>query len=120
VLIGVGGGVPLLLKIANVAVVLVVAWQVRRRGDWLVGAGWATFALIASLAWLVPWYVTWLLPLAALASSIRLRRATLALTAYLVLAFMPATGIIFSHLQIDPMSGSAGQASNVRQQHLEH
>ncbi|MGZ4203009.1 MAG: glycosyltransferase family 87 protein, partial [Thermoleophilaceae bacterium] len=120
VLIGVGGGIPLLLKIANVAVVLVIAWQVRRRTDWLVGAGWATFALIASLAWLVPWYVTWLLPLAALASSVRLRRAALVLTAYLVLAFMPATGIIFSHLQIDPMSGSAGQASQVRQHHLEH
>lgn len=120
VLIGVGGGIPLLLKIANVALVLVIAWQVRRRTDWLVGAGWATFALIASLAWLVPWYVTWLLPLAALASSVRLRRATLVLTAYLVLAFMPATGIIFSHLQIDPMSGSAGQASQVRQHHLEH
>jgi hypothetical protein len=119
VLIGVGGGVPLLLKMANVAVVLVVAWHVRRRTDWLVGAGWATFALIASLAWLVPWYVIWLLPLAALASSLWLRRAALALTAYLVLAFMPATGVIFSHLQIDPMSGSAGQASQVRQQHLE-
>ncbi len=52
----------------------VIAYCVRRRRDWIVGAGWATLALIASLAWLVPWYVIWLLPLAALATSLSLRR----------------------------------------------
>ena len=53
------------------------------------GAGWSTLALIASLAWLVPWYVIWLLPLAALATSVRLRRVALALTVFLIFAFMP-------------------------------
>ena len=47
-------------------------------------AGWATLALIASLAWLMPWYVIWVLPLAALGTSLRLRRAALALTVFLV------------------------------------
>ena len=51
-------------------VVLVVAYEVYRERDWLTGAGWSTFALLASLAWLVPWYVIWLLPLAALATSV--------------------------------------------------
>jgi hypothetical protein len=116
--IGLGGGAPGLLRVANVAVVLAVALLVRRRREWLAGAGWATLALIASLAWLVPWYIIWLLPLAALASSIRLRRATLALTVFLLLAFMPATGIFLRATGIDLMSGSVGQASTSLQHKL--
>jgi uncharacterized membrane protein len=119
-LIGAGGGAPWLLRVANVALVLCVAWLLRRRGDWLAGMGWTTVALIASLAWLVPWYITWLLPLAAVAGNAPLRRTTAALTAFLVLSFIPATGIVLSHLHIDPMSGSAGQASVGREQQLEH
>jgi alpha-1,6-mannosyltransferase len=89
--IGIGGGAPGLLKVAIVCVVLVVAYEVYRERDWLAGAGWSTFALLASLAWLVPWYVIWLLPLAALATSVNLRRTALAMTVFLILAFMPAT-----------------------------
>jgi hypothetical protein len=99
-------------------VVLTVALLLRRRRDWLAGAGWSTLALIASLAWLVPWYLIWLLPLAGLASSIRLRRATLAMTVFLVLAFMPATGIFLRAQGIDLMSGSVGQASTSLQHKL--
>jgi Glycosyltransferase family 87 len=117
--LGLGGGTPGLLRVASVLLVLAVAYFVRRRGNWLVDAGWSTFALIASLAWLVPWYVIWLLPLAALGTSVRLRRATLALTAYLVLAFMPATGVILSQLNIKVMGSTVGQASKARQQVLE-
>ncbi|MBA3825468.1 MAG: hypothetical protein H0X24_16410, partial [Ktedonobacterales bacterium] len=68
------GGTPVLLKLADVAVVLVIGHQVFRRKDWMSGAAWSTFALLASLAWLVPWYVVWLLPLAALAPDGVLRR----------------------------------------------
>jgi hypothetical protein len=118
-LLGLGGGTPGLLRVASVLLVLTVAYFVRRGGDWLVNAGWSTFALIASLAWLVPWYVIWLLPLAALGTSVRLRRATLAFSAYLVLAFMPATGVVLSHLNINPMGSAVGQASKARQHVLE-
>jgi hypothetical protein len=118
--IGIGGGTPGLLRVANVALVLTVALLLRRRGDWLSGAGWATLALIASLAWLVPWYVIWVLPLAALGSSIRLRRAALAMTAYLVVAFMPATGMFLSAHHLNPMGSSVGQASKALQYKLEH
>jgi hypothetical protein len=118
-LIGAGGGAPLLLKLANVALVLTVAYLIRRRQDWLTGAGWGTLALIASLAWLVPWYITWLLPLAALAGNVRLRRATLVLAAFLVLSFVPATGMVLTRLGIDPMAGAAGHASWDRQLVLE-
>lgn len=118
-ILGVGGGTPVLLRLATVALVVAVALLLRRRREWLSGAGWATLALIASLAWLVPWYLIWMLPLAALGSSLRLRRAALALTAYLVFAFVPVTGMLLSAHGIDLMRGSAGQASKQLQKKLE-
>jgi hypothetical protein len=118
--IGIGGGTAGLLRVANVALVVTIALLLRRRGDWLSGAGWATLALIASLAWLVPWYVIWVLPLAVLGSSMRLRRAAAAMTVYLVLAFMPATGMLLSTLHLNPMGSSVGQASKALQYKLEH
>ena len=54
------------LRLADVAlVVAVVLLRAPARGL-AHRAGWATVALIASLAWVMPWYVIWLLPLAAL------------------------------------------------------
>src|ERR1700733_3213221 len=109
--IGIGGGTPALLRLADVALILVVVWLVRRRGDWLSHAGWATLALIASLAWVMPWYVIWVLPLAALGSSQRLRRTALALTVFLVITFLPSSGKLWGLAHFNPLSGSAGQAS---------
>jgi hypothetical protein len=120
----VGGGTPVLLRIADAAVVVTVVVLVARgfgdhpRGDWISRAGWATLALIASLAWLMPWYLIWVLPLAALGSSRALRRAMLALTAFLIVTFIPATGIYLSNHGIDPMATSAGHASTVLQHKL--
>ncbi len=116
--IGIGGGAPGLLKVAIVCVVLVVAYEVYRERDWLAGAGWSTFALLASLAWLVPWYVIWLLPLAALATSVNLRRTALAMTVFLVLAFMPATELYMAAHGINPLGSSIGQASQSHQHKL--
>jgi alpha-1,6-mannosyltransferase len=120
--LGVGGGTPLLLRIADVAVVgivvLLLADRIGRRGDWVSRAGWATLALIASLAWLMPWYLIWLAPLAALGASPALRRAFLGLTVFLVLTFMPATGIYFASHGIDPMATPAGHASSKLQHKL--
>jgi alpha-1,6-mannosyltransferase len=116
--IGIGGGAPGLLKVAIVCVVLVVAYEVYRERDWLAGAGWSTFALLASLAWLVPWYVIWLLPLAALATSVNLRRTALAMTVFLILAFMPATELYMAAHGINPLGSSIGQASQSHQHKL--
>ena len=114
-----GGGTPLVLRLANVALIVTVLFFLRRGGEWLNGAGWSTLALVASLAWLMPWYVIWVLPLAALGTSIRLRRAAFAFSVFLVLAFCPATAIYLGKLHIDPMATSAGQASLALQQKLE-
>jgi hypothetical protein len=121
-LLGLGGGAPMLLRVINVALVVVIAilvWLVARgRRDWLSAAGFATLALLVSLAWVMPWYVVWLLPLAAIATNLPLRRAALVATAFLVLTFLPATGIALSRLHIDPMATAVGKASNMRAQRL--
>jgi alpha-1,6-mannosyltransferase len=48
--------------------------------DWIAGAGWATVALLLTTGFLVPWYVAWLIPLAALCSDRRLLIAAVFLT----------------------------------------
>jgi hypothetical protein len=63
-----------------------------RGADAVSCAGWACLALLASIASLAPWYLVWLLPLAALGRSRGLRTATLLATAYLVVVHLPAVG----------------------------
>jgi alpha-1,6-mannosyltransferase len=64
-------------------------WKTHRGGDWRVWAGWATVALIVCTAWLLPWYVIWALPFAALVEDRRLRAVILALCFYAVLIRLP-------------------------------
>ena len=116
--LGVGGGTSGVLRLADVALVVAVILLLRRDGDWITRAGWATFALIASLAWVMPWYVIWLLPLAALGSSVWLRRVALGLTVFLVLVFLPSSGKFFNLINVHPLNGSAGQASQTLQSKL--
>ncbi len=63
---------------------LSLAWLVRRvwtgELDWIAGAGWATVVLLLTTGFLVPWYVAWLIPLAALSNDRRLLIAAIVLT----------------------------------------
>lgn len=52
-------------------------------------AGWATVVVLIASAWLVPWYLAWVLPLAALAGDRRLRWAAVALTAWTLPVAIP-------------------------------
>ena len=117
--LGLGGSTPGLLRIANLGVVLVVLLSLRRPRQWIAGAGWSTLALVASVAWLMPWYLVWVLPLAALSTSVRLRRASLAFTVFLVLTFLPYTGVFVTAHGLNPMSTAAGQAASAYQEKLQ-
>lgn len=70
--------------VLEVAFVGIVVWLVRRvwRGelDWITGAGWATVAMLGTATLLVPWYVAWVVPLAALSKDRRLLIAAVVLT----------------------------------------
>jgi alpha-1,6-mannosyltransferase len=48
--------------------------------DWITAAGWATVGLLVSAGLLMPWYICWLIPLAALSSDRRLWLTAIGLT----------------------------------------
>ncbi len=86
-LLGLGGITTGIRVVATAGLLVTVGLTVGRawRGsDWIAMAGWATLALLVTTAWLLPWYVVWLLPLAALSADRRLRLATLALCLFVV------------------------------------
>ena len=62
---------------------------VHRGADWIRAAGWAALGLLLASAWLLPWYIVWALPFAALSRDYRLISATLALTALQLAARVP-------------------------------
>jgi alpha-1,6-mannosyltransferase len=117
-LLGFGGGTQTLVRVLNVGVVLVVLWGLRRR-DWVAASGWATLALIASLSWLMPWYVVWALPLAALSSSPALRRVAIAFMVFLILTFTPEWGTFLGAHGVNPMNTAVGQAATSFQAKLQ-
>jgi alpha-1,6-mannosyltransferase len=75
--------------LAFAAVALWTLWRTWRGADPLRMAGWATFAILVCSAWLVPWYLLWLLPLAALAFDRGLTLATLALSGWVLAIAVP-------------------------------
>ena len=77
---------------AAAAVALVQIVRAARGADYLATSGWAVLALLASIASLAPWYLVWLLPLAAVARSRPLRAAALLATGYLLAVHLPALG----------------------------
>jgi alpha-1,6-mannosyltransferase len=79
-----------------VLVLVLTLWRTARGADWRAMAGWATLALLAATAWLLPWYAIWALPLAALADSRRLRVATLVFCAYAILIHLPLADPLLS------------------------
>jgi hypothetical protein len=57
--------------------------------DWVRAAGWTAAGLLLATAWLLPWYLVWPLPLAAISRDRPLQLLLLALTAYQLGARIP-------------------------------
>jgi hypothetical protein len=94
------GGATSGVRVAGAAVLAVAVGAIcARLGRWppgppreraLVAAcGWTVLATLATTAWLMPWYVVWLLPFAALAPGRSLRVAALAVCAFVMAARAP-------------------------------
>lgn len=114
-----GGATPaveLASKLVLILIVIAVVLMSARRGrpDWLSGAGWVTLALLLCMSWFMPWYIIWLLPLAALSVSPRLRRAGLIMTAFAAITFLPVTGTVLADLHVNTMQSRADHAAAVR------
>jgi hypothetical protein len=111
--LGQGGETTTLREILMLALVLVVvlccvsAW--RGNGDFITNSGWASIALLVTLAWVLPWYVVWAVPFAALSSSRRLRIATIVFGVYLIVAWVPVTSSLLSSIGFTPESTPLGQ-----------
>jgi len=78
--------VAAILFLAAIAYLLAWTW---RNGDWVRASAWAALALLLATAWLLPWYLIWLLPLAAISRDRPLQLLTLVLTAYQLGARIP-------------------------------
>ena len=76
--------------VAFLTTVVILILRVRAgKMSWLTGAGWSYFGLLCATAWLLPWYVIWMLPFAALSEDRRLVVASLALTVYMLMIRVP-------------------------------
>jgi Glycosyltransferase family 87 len=110
--IGNGGETQSLHLILSVVLgisLLLCCVQAWRRRDPITACGWASVALLVTLSWVLPWYVLWVLPLAALSNSRRLRGAALALGVYLIIAWAPASGLLWSKIGFHPEKTSLGR-----------
>jgi alpha-1,6-mannosyltransferase len=96
--LGLGGSVgqPAALILAALfgASLCWLLWRVwRGELDWIAAGGWAAVALLVTAASLLPWYIAWLMPLAALGRDRRLWRVSIVLTVVIgcfqLLAYIP-------------------------------
>jgi hypothetical protein len=92
--------------VLTVALCCVYAW---RRRDAITASGWVTVALLVTLGWVLPWYVLWVLPLAALSGSRRLRTTALVLGVYFIIAWAPASGLLWNRIGFHPEKTSLGR-----------
>jgi alpha-1,6-mannosyltransferase len=95
--LGHAAGLALAVAFAGVYV-----WLVRKvwRGemDWIDGAGWMAAALLITASSMLPWYVAWLLPFAALCSDRRLWSTAIVMTGVVqgiqLLGYIPHSSIL--------------------------
>jgi hypothetical protein len=110
--LGQGGETDWLHTLLSAALILAVALccaQAWRRRSAITASGWASVALLVTLSWVLPWYVLWVLPMAALSSSRRLRTTALVLGAYLIVAWAPASGQLWNAIHFHPEKTSLGR-----------
>jgi hypothetical protein len=94
------------LLAASVLGCCLLAW---RRRDAITASGWASVALLVTLSWVLPWYVLWALPLAALSGSRRLRNTVLVLGLYLIIAWAPASSLLWNAIGFYPEKTPLGR-----------
>lgn len=78
-----------LLAAAYLLAVAGLLIAVIRGADWVRAAGWAAAGLLVATAWMVPWYLIWALPLAAVARDRALTAVLVALTTFQAINAVP-------------------------------
>ena len=98
-----------LLSAALIVSVLLCCLQAWRRRSSITASGWANVALLVTLSWVLPWYVLWTLPLAALSGSRRLQGVVLVLGVYFIIAWAPASGFLWNAIGFHPEKTALGR-----------
>jgi hypothetical protein len=68
----------------GLGVCAIAAWRTR---SWPTPAGWAALLTVVCVSWLMPWYILWALPFAALSRSRALRAAALVVSVWVALVW---------------------------------
>jgi hypothetical protein len=87
---------------------------VLRGAHWLAAGGWVTLLLLLTLTWVMPWYVLWLLPFAALVRSRQLRVAAVVFGVFLMFNWLPL-GLNLAHdtFHLKPTRTQVGKQNKV-------
>ncbi|HET6997080.1 MAG TPA: polyprenol phosphomannose-dependent alpha 1,6 mannosyltransferase MptB [Solirubrobacterales bacterium] len=84
---------PDAVRVVTLVLFLTLSFQLLlwtwRGFDWVRAAAWTAAGLLLATSWLLPWYLVWLLPLAAISRDRPLQILALALTAYQLGARIP-------------------------------
>ena len=67
----------------------------------------------------MPWYIIWLLPLAAIAPNDKLRGVAVGATAFVILTMMPVTIPFLKSHGINPLGSPAGKAAHAFQRNAQ-
>lgn len=79
---------PLLALAYGLVLVGLLAW-VFRGADWIRAAGWAGLGLLVATSWMVPWYLVWVLPLAAVSRDRALAAGVIAMSVFQAVNSIP-------------------------------
>ena len=93
---GTGIDVDAVRAVAVAVFGLAVAWllvAVARGFDWVRAAGWASFGVLVASAYIVPWYLIWLLPVAAISRDRALIGATILMTVFQAVNGIPGISL---------------------------
>jgi hypothetical protein len=103
-LAGSGGETNTLHELLNAVLLLGVLactlWGARTR-QWITASGTAILLILLTLSWILPSYILWLLPFAALATPRRLRIAAIIFTAYVLIFWTPYSNNIERALNLN-------------------
>lgn len=113
------GGLHAALSVVTVAGVLACALWAGRSRDWITAVGLATLLVLVTLSWILPSYLLWLLPLAALAPGRWLRIATIVFAVYVFIFWMPYTDALERWLHLHLGTTGLAQAASSFQNSLE-
>ena len=114
--LGRGGADATVRRVATIVLVTgvlacaLVAW--RRRESALTAAGWAALVSIACVGWLMPWYILWALPFAALSRSRALRGATVLAALWVALIWSGLVPQLAHDRGIVPSLTAVGRANH--------